>query len=76
MGDYDILRTANTEISGNKHIVIDGCEGITDFTDSLIAVKSGKMKIITEGNNLKIKILTNHTIVIDGYINCVRFSYI
>lgn len=76
MGDYDVLRTAYTEIYGNKRIVIDGSDGIIDFTDKLISAKSGKMKIITEGSNLKIKIMTEGAVVIDGYISSVRFSYI
>lgn len=67
---------AFTEIHGNKRMVVDGCDGIMDYTDDKVIIKSGRLKITAEGRDLRLKILTDSAAVIEGFIQCVNFSYI
>lgn len=65
-----------TEIYNNKKIVIDGCDGIIDFSDEIISIKSGRLKISIVGNRLKIIIFSKYNIVIEGYITSVNYTYL
>ena len=64
-----------TEICGNRNAVIDGCVGVIDYTDSLVCVKAGRLKISVVGRDLRLTVLTDCTAVVEGYIAKVEYGY-
>ncbi len=64
-----------TEIIGNHKVIIDGCDGIVDFFDDCIIIKSGKLKVSIIGKMLKIKILAENSAVIEGIVENVSYTY-
>ncbi len=75
LNENKVTNASVTEITGNKRVVLDGCDGLLDFNDELVILKSGKLKIKIDGKNLKISVFTDDTAVIDGYISSVNFNY-
>lgn len=65
-----------TEIYNNKKIIIDGCDGIIDFNDENIIIKSGRLKVTITGNNLKIVLFSRYNIVVEGYISSLNYAYL
>lgn len=63
------------EITGNRSAVIDGCDGIVDYDADKVVVKTGRLTAIISGRNLKLKVLTENTAVIEGFIEKLEYSY-
>lgn len=64
-----------TEVCSNRRTVIDGCDGIIEYTQETVAVKSGRMKISVNGRDLRLTVLTDSAAVVEGIIKNVEFSY-
>ncbi|MEG1426879.1 MAG: YabP/YqfC family sporulation protein [Oscillospiraceae bacterium] len=70
-----IFAGTHTEIESNKRVVVDGCDGIVDYGDDEVIVKSGRLIITISGRDLRLKILTDSSAVIEGYLSSVHFGY-
>ncbi|MFI3325473.1 MAG: YabP/YqfC family sporulation protein [Clostridia bacterium] len=75
MKNTDNFAGTVTEIYNNKKIIIDGCDGIIDFSDDEIILKSGRLKLTIVGKNLEIILLSDNKVVAKGYISSVNYSY-
>ena len=71
--EKDLITSPNIEISGNKEIVIDGCEGVVEYSDTYIKIKLKKGVMILYGNNLNIICFENSLITLKGKIETLEF---
>lgn len=66
---------ARTEVVSNRSVTVDGCDGITEYTDELIVLRCGRLKVHIKGRNLRIAIFTDTAAVIKGIIEECKFTY-
>ena len=64
------------ELLGNRTAVIDGCDGIVDYSDERILVKMGRLMTEITGKSLKLKLLTENSAVVEGFIQNIRYEYV
>lgn len=69
-----IMKNFTMEIYSDKEIIFTGeCE-ITEFSDSVLKIKSDEHRIFCEGNDLQIKDYTENGVRILGEISLIRFE--
>ncbi len=59
---------AHIEISGNREAIIEGCQGVLEYGDSVIALNTGKLTVRICGCELTIVSMQNGQAVIKGII--------
>ena len=64
------------ELLGNRTAVIDGCDGIIDYSDERVLVKMGRLMTELNGKSLRLKLLTEDSAVVEGFIHSVKYEYI
>ncbi len=64
---------AHIELSGNKEAIIEGCQGVLEYSDSLIALNTGKLTVRVCGCGLTIISMQNGQAVIKGTITGVDY---
>ncbi|MBQ2974326.1 MAG: YabP/YqfC family sporulation protein [Clostridia bacterium] len=64
---------AHIELSGNKEAIIEGCRGVLEYSDSLIALNTGKLTVRVCGCGLTIVSMQNGQAVIKGTITGVDY---
>lgn len=64
---------AHIEISGNREAIIEGCQGVLEYGDSLIALNTGKLTVRVCGCGLTIVSMQNGQAVIKGTITGVDY---
>ncbi len=64
---------AHIEISGNKEVVIEGCQGVLEYSDCRIALNTGKLTVRVCGANLTIISMQNGQAIIKGNITGVDY---
>lgn len=64
---------AHIELSGNKEAIIEGCQGVLEYSDSLIALNTGKLTVRVCGCGLTIVSMQNGQAVIKGTITGVDY---
>lgn len=62
-------------LTGNRSAVVDGCDGIVDYGDEKVIVKTGRLTVRFEGRSLRLKRLTENSAVIEGTISRVEYTY-
>ena len=62
------------EISGNREVVIDGCQGVLAYEDDMIKLALRGMIACFRGRGLQIKVLTHDSAIVCGFITCIDFS--
>ncbi len=65
---------AQMELSGNREAVIDGCQGILEYDDTVVKLDTGKVMVRFIGRNMQIKSMTAESIVVTGFFNAIEFS--
>lgn len=63
------------ELTGNRQAVVDGCDGIVDYNEEKILVRTGRFTVHFSGRNLRLKCLTENSAVIEGFISSVEYTY-
>jgi sporulation protein YqfC len=61
------------ELGGNREAVIDGCQGILEYSEDAIKLAAGKLNMQFTGRGLQIKVLTHDSAVIEGFITSIEF---
>ncbi|MFI3206004.1 MAG: YabP/YqfC family sporulation protein [Clostridia bacterium] len=64
-----------TEIFSNKRLTVQGCQGIIDYNNEEITIKTGQLKMTIKGKNLKIHVFTDTNADIEGYISSINFEH-
>lgn len=60
-------------VIGNRRAVVDGCDGIVDYTSEKVILRTGKLTVNITGARLKLKKLTESMAIIEGLIHCVEY---
>lgn len=66
--------TAQIELSGNREAVVDGCQGILQYEDTVIRVSTGRLIVRFTGADLCIRTMQQNQILICGTIASVDFT--
>ena len=61
-------------LTGNRLAVMDGCDGIMDYDDEKVIFRTGKLTVCISGHGLRLKRLTAHSAIIEGYICGLEYS--
>ena len=68
-----IAGNCQMEISGNREVVIDGCQGILEYDETVIKLATGKMSVKFTGRGLQIRVLTHSSAVVEGFLTGIEF---
>lgn len=63
------------EVISNRNVIIDGCDGIIDYDDERVSIKLGRIKADITGKKLRLKMLTENSAVIEGYVKNIEYIY-
>lgn len=63
------------QLTGNRSAVVDGCDGIVDYDDEKVILRTGRLTVRFLGRGLKLKRLTENSAVIEGFIGSVEYTY-
>lgn len=63
------------ELTGNRTAVVDGCDGIVDYDDEKVIVRTGRLTVRFLGRDLKLKRLTENSAVIEGFFQSVEYTW-
>ncbi|MBQ2903246.1 MAG: YabP/YqfC family sporulation protein [Clostridia bacterium] len=64
---------AHIEISGNREAIIEGCQGVLEYNDNLIALNTGRLTVRICGCGLTIISMQNGQAIIRGTITGVDY---
>lgn len=64
----NIIREPHIELFGNSECVIDGLEGIIEYTSERIKINLGKYAVSIIGDELYINSFSHNGAIINGYI--------
>ena len=64
---------AHIEISGNRELILEGCKGVLEYTDCIIAMNTGKLTVKLCGCDMTIVSMQGSQAVIRGIITSVEF---
>ncbi len=62
-------------VTGNHNAVVDGCDGIVDYDDEKVILRTGRLTVRISGRDLRLRRLTESSAVIDGLITALEYSY-
>ncbi len=63
----------HTEISGNKEVLVDGCQGVLEYGDCAIALNTGRLTVRICGCELTVVSMQNGQAIVRGIITGVEF---
>ena len=63
------------ELTGNRFAVVDGCDGIVDYNDERVVLRTGRLTVNFSGRNLRLKRLTENSAVVEGFISSLEYTY-
>ncbi len=66
---------AVVSVTGNRSAVIDGCDGVVDYDEEKIILRTGRLTVSFEGRSMRLKKLTENSAVIEGMIHKVEYEY-
>ena len=62
------------ELSGRHELLVEGCGGITEYTDSKILLKANNQQLHIWGHGLEISCMTHNGLVIQGTITGLEYG--
>lgn len=65
---------AHIELCGNKEAIIDGCQGVLEYSDSVIALNTGRLTVRICGCELTVVSMQDGQAVIKGIITGLDYS--
>lgn len=68
-----LSKSYQIEMLENKEVIIDGIQGVLEYTDDCIRISVGKQIICFKGRALSLKGLSDNSIIITGYILSMEF---
>ena len=64
---------AHIEISGNREVIVEGCEGVLEYGENSISLNTGRLTVRICGCELTIVSMQNGQAVIKGIITGVDY---
>ncbi len=65
---------AHVEINGNREAIIDGCCGVLEYGDNIIALNTGRLTVRICGCELSIISMQNGQAIIKGIITGIDYG--
>lgn len=62
-------------VTGNRSAVVDGCDGIMDYDDERVVLRTGRLTVRINGRKLRLTKLTQSSAMIEGVISSLEYSY-
>lgn len=62
-------------LTGNRSAVIDGCDGVVDYDDEKVILRTGRLTVTISGRNLRLKCLTENSAVVEGFLSSVTYTH-
>ena len=70
-----VASTARVELSDNRRAVVEGCQGILEYDDTVIRLATGSGVIRFEGGDLGVSCMDNNAAVVVGLIARIELQY-
>lgn len=67
------LNGARIELFGNREITVEGCAGVSEYSDTYLKLKLPKGSLILCGRDFDILSFEGTTITVKGYISSLEF---
>ena len=64
---------AHIEISGNREVIVEGCQGVLEYGESVIALNTGRLTVRICGCDLTVISMQNGQAVIKGVVTGVEY---
>lgn len=61
------------DFSGNREVVVEGCQGVLEYDENIVYIDTGKMKVRFLGRDLILRNYVDKSITVSGFINSVEF---
>lgn len=77
MADLETRPTGGAVISitGNRCAVVDGCDGVMDYDEEKVVVRTGRLTVRINGSGLRLTSLTENSAVVQGLISGIEYSF-
>ena len=62
-------------ITGNRCAVVDGCDGVLDYDEEKVILRTGRLTVRISGRRLRLTRLTESSAIIEGIIDRMEYSY-
>lgn len=62
-------------VTGNRSAVVDGCDGIMDYDEEKVILRTGRLTVRINGRGLRLTRLTQSSAVVEGVISSLEYSY-
>ena len=62
-------------VTGNRSAVVDGCDGIMDYDDEKVVLRTGRLTVRINGRKLRLTKLTQSSAMVEGVISSLEYSY-
>ncbi|NBJ88712.1 YabP/YqfC family sporulation protein [Acutalibacter sp. 1XD8-36] len=62
-------------VTGNRSAVVDGCDGIVDYDEERVVLRTGRLTVRITGRRLRLTKLTQSSAMIEGVIMGLEYSY-
>ncbi len=69
------VRGVFINICGNSQVILEGCRGVAEYTDTSIKLSAGRYIIAFSGRDLHIECMTEYNLVIKGFITRIEYIY-
>ena len=70
---FGISNMPYMELHGNREAIVEGCSGILEYDIKVIRINTSGMIISFKGRGLKIKCITDSSLIVTGYITNIEF---
>ncbi len=70
-----VASTARIELSDNRRAVIEGCQGILEYDDTVIRLVTGSGVVRFEGGDLGVSCMNDTSAVVVGLIARIELQY-
>lgn len=62
-------------ITGNRSAVVDGCDGVVDYDEEKVILRTGRLTVRINGRKLRLTKLTQSSAMVEGVISSLEYSY-
>ena len=63
------------QLTGNRQVLIDGCDGIVDYSPERVVLRAGRLTVHLLGRDLRLRVLTSATAVVEGFLTGVEYGF-
>ncbi|HAN20750.1 MAG TPA: hypothetical protein DCP51_03615 [Clostridiales bacterium] len=73
MKKVDLFEGAYIELRGNSDLLVEGCDALLGYDESLISLQIGKQTLNIHGRRMQMRYLSERKVGISGFIKGVLY---